>query len=187
MVKYIKRNNAVKIIYYLMSADGVVSPEEEERFSLICKEVKFSDSDRIDCIKQCKSKLGEAIDDEDTADIITENTVKLLSKDENYYCYGDDKVPPKLLLWDLLTVAYSDGEYSSPEKKLIKKIVRELEIDKSIYLEMDNTIKATYALNKEKEYLSHSDMSWSTVEGYMMEIDKRIKVIENSVKQLIAD
>ena len=69
----------------------------------------------------------------------------------------------------------------------IKKIVRELEIDKSIYLEMDNTIKATYALNKEKEYLSHSDMSWSTVEGYMMEIDKRIKVIENSVKQLIAD
>ena len=187
MVGYVKRKNAVQIIYYLMSADGFVSPEEEEKFALICKEVKISDSDRTECVRQCKSKLGEAIDDEDTADIITENTVKLLSIDEFDFCYEDDRVPPKLFLWDLLTVAYSDGEYSSSEKKLIKRIVRELEIDKSVYLEMDNTIKATYALNKEKVFLAHTDRPWSMIEGYMMEINKRMEVIENSVKQLIED
>ena len=48
---------------------------------------------------------------------------------------ADTYITPKLLVWDLLTIAYSDESYDETERKLLKYIVRKLQIDKAVFLE----------------------------------------------------
>ena len=97
----------------------------------------------------------------------------------------DTFITPKLLVWDLLTVAYSDEEYNETERKLIKYIVRKTNIDKAIFLEMESSILTLIDIEKELDWIKTTNKQYLVIEAMVNELKDRRNVIFESVKDLI--
>lgn len=89
------------------------------------------------------------------------------------------------LVWDLLTIAYSDESYDETERKLLKYIVRKLQIDKAVFLEMESSILTILDIEKEIVWIKTTDRPYLTIEARVNELTKRQAVIFDSVKDLI--
>ena len=89
------------------------------------------------------------------------------------------------LVWDLLTIAYSDERYDETERKLLKYIVRKLQIDKAVFLEMESSILTILDIEKEIVWIKTTDRPYLTIEARVNELTKRQAVIFDSVKDLI--
>lgn len=98
---------------------------------------------------------------------------------------ADTFITPKLLVWDLLTIAYSDESYDETERKLLKYIVRKLQIDKAVFLEMESSILTILDIEKEIAWIKTTDRPYLTIEARVNELTKRQAVIFDSVKDLI--
>ena len=91
-----------------------------------------------------------------------------------------------MLVWDLLTIAYSDESYDESERRLLKYIVRKLSIDKSVFLEMESSILTLMDLERELNWIKTTDRPYLTIENMVNELADRKNVIFESVKDLIA-
>ena len=183
----ISDKSAASLIYYLILSDGKITEEEEEKFEAVCKEFKISKTDMNECRNQCKEKISEVIEEDDYEEIVSENVQSILNEETKRLSYlsFEEKIPIKLFLWDILCVAYSDGDYSQVEKKIVKKIKRAFDLDKSLYQEMVSAQDTVKAIKKEVEELKDSDLPYREVEILEKDLEKRISVIENSIKLLI--
>ena len=182
-VKCISTRNTLQIIYYLMAADGTVYHSEEEKFDAIGAELdpNFADS-KPAIIKDCQAQLEKVIDPEDYYDVLQDGVEEaLLSSSET----ADTFITPKLLIWNLLSIAYSDESYDEVERKLIKYIVRKLGIDKAVFLEMESSILTMLDIEKEIAWIKTTDRPYLTIEARINELTKRKTVIFDSVKDLI--
>ena len=183
VISSISTRNSLKIIYYLIAVDGRFTTEEEEKFDLLGKEITPDYpyiKDRI--ISECQSQMDKVIDPEDYYDVLQDGVEEaLLSSIKT----EDTFITPKLLVWDLLTIAYSDGAYDEKERKLIKYIVRKLDIDKAVFLEMESSIQTLQDLEKEQQWIKTIDRPYLTIEGMLNEIEDRKHVIFDSAKDLI--
>lgn len=180
----ISTKNALKIIYYLIAADGEIFHSEEEKFNSIGKELDPAFAELKDKItSECQASLDKIIDPEDYYDALQDGIeATLLSSKKT----EDSFITPKLLIWDLLTVAYSDENYNDVERKLIKFIVRKLNIDKAVFLEMESSILTLMDMEKELAWIKTTDKPYLTIEAMVNEIADRKNVIFESVKDLIA-
>lgn len=98
---------------------------------------------------------------------------------------ADTFITPKLLVWDLLTIAYSDESYDERERKLLKYIVRKLGVDKAVFLEMESSMLTILDIEKEIAWIKTTDQPYLTIEARINELMKRKAVIFESVKDLI--
>ena len=136
-VPAISTKSAIKIIFYLMAADGEVYHSEEEKFDSIGTELDptfLDNKNRI--VNECKKQLDKVIDYEDYYETLKEGIDAALNDSK---ITEDTFITPKLLVWNLLAIAYSDENYDETERKLIKYIVRKTNIDKAIFLEMESS------------------------------------------------
>ena len=182
-VKAISTRSAIKVIYYLMAADGEIFHSEEEKFDAIGLELdpEFLEiKEKI--ITECQSQLDKVIDVEDYYDVLQDGVedALLLSKQTE-----DTFITPKLLVWDLLTVAYSDESYDDVERKLLKYVVRKLDIDKAVFLEMESSIQTLIDIENEISWIKTTDKPYLTIEAMVNELADRKNVIFESVKDLI--
>ena len=161
-----------------MAADGTVYHSEEEKFDAIgaALDPNFADS-KPAIIKDCQAQLEKVIDSEDYYDV--EDAIQ--SSNET----ADTYITPKLLVWDLLTIAYSDESYDETERKLLKYIVRKLQIDKAVFLEMESSILTILDIEKEIAWIKTTDRPYLTIEARINELTKRQAAIFDSVKDLI--
>lgn len=175
--------NAVKVFYYLMAADGNIAEAEEEKFELIGNELdpKFEDH-KESIVKVCKEQLDKVIDKADYYDTVQDGVEEALLVKQNLQ---DGFVTPKLLLWNLLTIAYSDDDYNEEERKIMKYIVRKLNIEKDVFLEMENSLLTISDLEKEINWIKTTDRQYTVIEAQVKEIEKRQQAIFESVKALI--
>lgn len=181
--KCINGKGAAIILYYLMAADGEIYHNEKDKYDDICKELYSEyENDENEITAICQKQLEQVIDTDDFYDVMTEGVAYAVAQS-----WEDKKanIPPKLFLWDLLTVAYSDEKYSSSERKLIKYISRKLEVDKTIFLEMESSIKTLMALDEEEEWLKTTDRQYLEIEAELNEIEDRRNTIIKSVQDLI--
>jgi uncharacterized tellurite resistance protein B-like protein len=179
----ISTRNAIKVIYFLMAADGEIYHNEEEKFDAIGKELDPDfDAAKAQIIAECQKSLDKVIDPEDYYDALQDGVEDALLTSKRT---ADTFITPKLLLWDLLTVAYSDEEYNEVERKLLKYIVRKLDIDKGEFLEMESSMQTLLALEKELVWIKTTDKPYLTIEAMVNEIADRKNVIFDSVKDLI--
>lgn len=179
----ISTRNAIKVIYFLMAADGEIYHNEEEKFDAIGKELDPDfDAAKAQIIAECQKSLDKVIDPEDYYDALQDGVEDALLTSKRT---ADTFITPKLLLWDLLTVAYSDEEYNEAERKLLKYIVRKLDIDKGEFLEMESSMQTLMALEKELAWIKTTDKPYLTIEAMVNEIADRKNVIFDSVKDLI--
>jgi uncharacterized tellurite resistance protein B-like protein len=182
--KVLSTRCALKIIYYLMAADGEVFHSEEEKFDAIGKELDPAFSENKESIvAECRAQMSKVLDPDDYFDVLQDGVedALLASKPSD-----DSFVTPKLLVWDLLTVAYSDEQYDEAERKLLKYIVRKTNIDKAIFLEMESSILTLMDIEKELTWIKTTNKPYLTIEAMVNELMDRKNVIFESVKDLIS-
>ena len=182
-IKPISTRNAIKIVYYLMAADGQIFHSEEEKFDALGKELDpdfAKNRDKI--IKECQTQLDKVIDPEDYYDVLQEGVEDALLQSKQT---ADTFITPKLLVWDLLTIAYSDENYDANERRLIKYIVRKTNINKAVFLEMESSILTLIDIEKELAWIKTTNRPYLVIEAMVNELADRKNVIFESVKDLI--
>lgn len=183
-IKSISVKSAIKIIYYMMAADGVIYHDEEEKFDEIGRELDPDfDSNKAEIIRECKAQMDKQIDSEDQYAVLQDGvedaiTIGAITR--------GSVITPKILVWDLLTIAYSDGKYDEKERQLLKYIVRKLNINKDVFLEMESSFLTLMDLENELAWIKTTDRPYLTIEQMVNEIADRKTAILDSLKDLIA-
>ena len=182
-VQKIPLYSALKIIYYLMSVDGSVSQEENDKFDVLGNDFvnDFASLKEI-LVEECKVSVVNTIDAVDYYDVVQEAVEDLLLtpiKSE------DVCVSPKFVLWNLLAFAYSDENYAEAERRLIKYFVRKLNIDKAIFLELESSLVTLMDLEKELAWIKTTDKPYLTIEAIVKELENIKRVIFESIKDII--
>ena len=182
-VKVISPMNAVKIFYYMMAVDGTIDLKEEEKFDLIGKEIDPDfDENKPHVVKKCEEQLSKVIDSDDYYDAVQDGVEEALLSQQ---VFDKGYVPARMLVWDLLTLAYSDESYNDVERKLMKYIVRKMDIPKDVFLEMENSYLTVDDLEKELKWIKTTDRPYLTIETQVKEIERREQAIYESIKALI--
>ncbi len=175
--------SAMRIIYYMMAADGDIYHNEEDKFDEIGRELDPSFAEKKEeIVCACKAQMDKVIDTEDYYDVLQDGVedALLLSKPKE-----DSFISPKLLLWDLLTLAYSDNQYDETERKLLKYFVRKTNIDKAVFLELESSFLTLLDIEKEINWIKTTNKPYLTIEAIVNELADRKNVILESVKDLI--
>ena len=103
----------LKIYYLFMLADGRCSDGENDKFDKICQTMKADDKDKQEVIDYCNKAISVFSDDNSA--MVTAEISNLLS------AYGSflEKSDEAEVIWNLINLAYADGEYSEPEKRVV--------------------------------------------------------------------
>lgn len=183
-VKALSVRSVMKIIYYMMSVDGDVLHNEEEKYDEIGRELDPDyDGKKELIISACKNQMQKVIDPEDYYAVIQDGVEEAIHEGANT---RNAIVTPKVLLWDLMTIAYSDGHYDARERQLLKYTARKFCVDKSVFLEMESSFLAILDLDEELEWIKKADRPFLRIESMVNEIADREAVIFESVKDLIS-
>lgn len=191
--KLIGKGSALQIIYYLMAADGEICKAEEEMFDSIgnemLEELSWCSFDEVkpEILEACKEQLDKVIDQDEYYDVIREGVEACFEEEEERYYSDSEGIKGSMLMWNLLAVSFCDGGYTKDERRLIKMVGRKLNLDKTLFLELENSAKAIYALDKEEVWLKTTDRPYKTIEDMISEISNRRAVIMQSVKELMED
>lgn len=189
--------DALRIMYCLMLIDGNVSEEEEKKFNeigLACDQdfdsCKKQLIDECNGVVQAESAQGVELvstvseDSEEYYDQIHDYVGDLI-KEENFY--QTEGVRAKGLIWNLLAIAYSEGDYSTNERRLLRYIAKKSGVENTILLEMEHTFSTLIAIEKEEEWLKSSDRPYKVIEERVVELSNRKNAIMQGVNALISD
>ena len=180
----IATRDALKIVYYLMAVDGEFTAEEKEKYEILGKEISPDfDEQKEKVIAECQNQLEKVIDPEDYYDVLQDGVEDALIASMNT---EGTYITPKILAWDLLTLAYSDNDYDEAERRLLKYIVRKTNVDKAVFLEMESTMKTLIDLEKEQQWIKTTDRPYLTIEAIVNGIEDRKQVIFRSVEDMLA-
>ena len=189
--------DALRIMYCMILIDGNVSEEEEEKF---CEIGLACDQDFDACKKQLidecngvvQSESAQGIDFVSIASVDSEeyydqihDYVGDLIKEENFY--QTEGVRAKWLIWNLLAIAYSEGDYSTNERRLMRYIAKKSGVDNTVLLEMEHTFSTLIAIEKEEEWLKSSDRPYKVIEERVVELSNRKNAIMQGINALISD
>ena len=182
----LEKRAAIKSFYYLMAVDGAVTDDEIECFDSIGAELdpEAFATYRDDLIAECELQLKNIIDEEDYYEVVLEGVDKALAAQIDDPANG---ITVRLLVWDMLVIAFSNAEYSSFERKLVKHIVRVMDMDRSVFLEMEQIIKANAAVENELSWINQSNRPYSEIRPIVDELERRQKVVLTCARQLIED
>ena len=175
---------AIMMMYYLVALDGEVTEDEMTQFDEMGLAIdSMYPQMKQTFISECKKQMEKAIDPEDYYDVIQEGADYALTHIPRSK-FSD--ITPKLLLWNLLVIAQSDNDYADIERKFLKFTARKLDIDKSVFLEMEQTIQTMQMLEAEMEWLKTTERPYTVIEKMVKELEERQKVIQKSIAALIA-
>ena len=182
-IKAISTENAIKIFYYLMAVDGEVFHSEEEKFDEIGLQMDPNFAEHKEqIVSVCKAQLDKVIDSDDYYDVVQDGVEEAILIPNPS---ADSFITPKLLVWDLLTIAYSDEQYNEKERRLLKYIVRKFNIDSTIFIEMESSLQTLMDIEKETNWIKTTNRPYLTIEAQVNELADRRNVIFESVKDLI--
>ncbi len=173
--------SAMKIFYYVMAADGEITGEELAKFDEIgFKLYSLFNKDKGKILAEAPAQMAGTIDPGDRIDAAKEGIEEALREDWPLSCRT---VSPELLIWDALTVAYSDANYGEMERNLIKYIVRKTNVDTTVFLEMESSLLTIQDIDTEIAWARSLERPLITRISELME---RKNIIMNSIRELIA-
>ena len=193
----IERTDAVKIAYYLMAVDGRISEEEElyikevaRGFGVmdysILEEIRKNVEDIFNITNNLKiiynsiesevRKILNKIETEKSETFHDKVTKKILSI---------EGITPNILIWNLMTMAIKDLDYSENERMLIKYIAGKLNVDESVLLEMDNSLRALYAVQNDLDWIKENINDQKEFSNLKQGLLNRMITIEDGIKLYI--
>ena len=178
--------DSLRIIYCLMIIDGKVSEEETARFCEIGRELDPEfEAYQNALVDEGTGLMNMPSEDEDGYyDNIHDFVSQIIHTGSRQNNSG---IRGKTLIWDLLAVAYSEGEYSASEKRLLRFITKSLGVDSAVLLEMEHTVRTLLAIEAEEKWLKDTDRPYTTVEERVNELTERKNTIMMGVHALLAD
>jgi len=183
-IKSISSKSAIKIIFYMMAADGKIYHDEEEKFNEIGRELDPDFEANKDTIfQECQAQMSKVTDLGDYYSVLQDGVAIAITAGANA---KESIISPKVLAWDLLAVAYSDGNYDDKERQLMKYIVHKFNIDKTVFLEMESSFLTLMDLENELNWIKTTDRPYLTIESIVNEISDRKTAILEGLKDLIA-
>lgn len=184
-MKIISKQGTLKAFYYLMALDGINS-FEEEKYCELGTELLGNEFDalREEIVLSCKEYLDSVSEDDDMYDVIQEGIDQAISSETTELTDG---VTSRLLVWNMLGLAYCDDDFSNDENRMISHVVRVLQVDKSVYTEMKQLIITAASVRREQEQLETSNRPYSEIRPLVDEIEKRKENVVSAAKALIED
>lgn len=177
-------SNALSVIYFTMSIDGQITKEETDTFLSIANELDSQFNEYKDeFLDNINKKIIEA-DDEDYEDNIRDMIRDIIKSPQSS---KQSLIEGNMLVWNLLAIAYSDNNCSDIERKIIRFISKQLDLDSVIILEMENYVKTLMALENEVQGLKESNKAYSVVESRLNELSDRKLAIMQGVYALLND
>ncbi len=178
------KKSVIKIIYYMMSADGRISEEELGKFEEIGLQVDEQFGTYKEAlIEECDSKIAPFTNDA-LSRFRLEQAVADELKQENT---GADGIGARSLMWNVLILLHSDGKYDEAEKNLVQYMMFHLNMDEAVILEMNAAIDAIDALEREQKTLQQSQRTYAQIAAVMEENEKRKNAIIEGIRDLIGD
>lgn len=199
----VDRIEAVKISYYLMAVDGKISECEESYLSEIAEGFGINEPSLFkDVIIRTNAFLNYTSDSNLVYKLIKNEVDKIIEKIYNQNSpkksleiesefieegLSKEYITPNIIIWNLMTMAIKDLDYSENEKMLINFVAKKFNIDRSILVEMDNAIRALYSIQNELEWINKNIENQSESSKLIDKLINRRKIIENSIKLFIYD
>ena len=184
-VQRISAENALKIMYLMMACDNSVNREETDKFDLIARDMlqdRYSEKEQI--VLWCKEVISSVEEKEDYYDTIRDSIARVM---QEAMSLNDGTIDSKILLWNLVVIAYSDGEYSVDEGKILRFVAKTMGIDKAFIPEMESSIQALQAIEAEEKFLKSSDRRYEKIELELNELADRKATIIRGIHALILD
>lgn len=208
----IRENDAVRLAYYLMAVDGHISECEKEYFEEVAKGFGVTDTYVLEetredveeileltsnlkiiynLIERSVSKLIESMKNKEnnsSYDNITEYNLSIYDIEDNISTeefLSVNYITPNILLWNLMTMAIKDLDYSENERMLIKYIAGKLNVDETFLVEMDNSIRALYAVQNDLNWIKDNVKDQSEFSNLKRGLLNRMITIEDGIKLFI--
>ena len=180
------KKGTVGAFYYLMAADGEIGSSELEKLRQIAAEIELKGYEA--CLEEIQAEYekrrARALPDDEQYDLLIEGVDASLA---DIPAEEKNSITPRLLLWDMLVMANADGQYHPQERRLIRHVARTMNIDNSIFLEMEQLVQTGAAVAKEISWLSTSTKPYNEVQPIIVELENRQAVILNEAKALLKD
>ena len=196
----IRKNDAVRLAYYLMAVDGHISECEEEYLEEVAKGFGVTDFSILEETRKdvreildltSELKLIEKMENKENYNLyasITEYKLSINDTEDNtstleFLSVND--ITPNILLWNLMTMAIKDLEYSENESMLIKYIAGKWNVDETVLVEMDNSIRALYAVQNDLNWIKDNVKDQSEFLNLKRGLLNRMITIEDGIKLFI--
>ena len=182
----IQKKSAVSVFYALIAVDGEIGADELQKLDELGNELDPANyaAYRDEVIAAELALHEKMIDEEDHYDVFAEYVHDVLGDTVPDPTQG---VPSRLLLWDMLTLAFSNNDYAAAQRRLIKHVARIAGIQPSVFLEMEQLMQTYITVEKERAWLKTSNRPYSEIEPIIAELDDRIRVLTASAEALIGD
>lgn len=176
------KESAMKSVYYLMVADGQIEDKEMKIFHELATNLEYEAEKVDELVRSCKTFVDSLADEEEYFEVLQEKADECMEQSVIY-----DKIGSRLVLWNMMAIAFADGRYCENEKKMIQHFARKVEVEKDIILEMEQIIKTIGDLEEEIVWLEKSNRPYSEISPIMREIIQRKDYVIESATNLIAD
>ena len=187
-MKYIKNRSALKIFYYLISIDGIVTGDEIGTYMDVSEAIDKTIfiQENVQIREECKQWINKANKSKDELYAFVRCGVEEeLKEGLTNSAYGS--LSTKLLIWDMLTLAHSDREYASSEQRLITFVACKTELNDVCLMEMENAIKTARAVKEELNWIKTIDKPYAEIQNIVEELQLRIATIEKNIKIIIEE
>lgn len=186
IVQGLAPSDALRLFYYLMAADGKLLDDEIERFDAICAELAsdWQESERTSLVSGCQERLSES--SSSVSPLIPVITcVDRVLYEPTPFDEGGTVVSPRLLIWDLLAIAYGDGIIDDAERELISHIANVVGVDATALLEMENFVLTLIDIERQVEWVKTTDQPYLAIEAVVNELQLRKAAVLEGAMDLI--
>ena len=177
--------HALSLFYYLMAADGELHDDEMEKFDAIYEGLDGPEyiNQKV-LVHKCQSRL-------DTYSGPTEPIMRAISCADRilysptYFDLQEMLVPPKLLVWDLLAIAYSDGGCPDSERSFINHVANAVGVEDELLLEMENYMLTILDLEVEEAWIKTTSQPYAVIESVLNDLQVRKEAVFDGTYALI--
>lgn len=179
-----EKQNALKVFYYLLAIDGKIDEIELNKFIVLGQEIDTDFGDyKEELIDSCQRYLSSYDVLDNYYDLVQEGVDATLGENKK----SSDGLTARELIWNMFVVAFSNAEYKESEKRLIEHVGRISKVEKSVIVEMEQTIRTAMSVQKELDTVKNLNRPYGEVRPIVEELENRLDTIMESVKELVAD
>lgn len=178
--------DALRLFYYEMSADGMVVDDELAKFKDIGTGLSdnVSESDLTAIIDECQGKVDTS--QSAVSSLIPAITcIDKLLYDPSALSENEEIIPPRLVVWNMLALAYSDGDCSNEERDVVNHVAQVVKVEESLVLEMESFVITLTDLQREEDWIKTTEWSYLTIEAAIQDIEARKSAVLDGAMDLI--
>ena len=184
VIRTISVRSSMKIIYYLMAADGRIFHNEQEKYEEIGRGLDPGfDAVRDEILASCDPELDSSLEPEAYMHSLMDGIRAAVLEGINQETAS---IAPKVLVWDLLIIAYSDGYYDPRERRLVRYTVKKLEIDIELFMRMEIGFLEMMHLDSELDWIRTQEHPRLQMKAIARELEAQKAAIFEEMKEIIA-